>query len=154
MSTPTKSCDRDGGETLIELLLAVMIVGIAGLAMTYGLTTGAITSDVNRKEATARSLVRDWAESLQTTVAAGNYQQGTAAYPVYTIPSPYNASYSAQYVGTKQCWTGSSWASCASTADIGLQQVTLQVASTDVRAVERLTVVLREPCGPGQAVCS
>ena len=44
--------------------------------------------------------------------------------------------------------TGSAWsASCGS--DTGLQQLTLAVSSADTRAVERLVLVLRKPCGTG-----
>ena len=41
------------GETLVEMLLAVAIMGIAAVALMAGLTTSVLMSDIHRKQATA-----------------------------------------------------------------------------------------------------
>jgi hypothetical protein len=48
--------------------------------------------------------------------------------------------------GSMRYWSGSAWQSSCTT-DLGLQQLTVQVASDDGRATERVDVVLRKPCG-------
>jgi type II secretory pathway pseudopilin PulG len=60
----------DRGETLIELMVAMMIMGTAILALLGGLATAIRVADIHRKQATAGALVRDLAEAIQTEVAA------------------------------------------------------------------------------------
>ena len=139
----------DRGESLIEVLIALAILSIAGLTIVFGMTLTVKTSDVDRKESTARAAVHDYAEALETSVSAGGYVSGTGSYPAYTAPSGYTAT-----TLTKNCWTGSAWTSCTASNDKGLQQLTLQVASNDNRAAEQLVVVLRKPCAPSQATCT
>ena len=147
MTLPASRRPLDQGETLIELVIAVMILGIAAVAITVGLTLSVKVSDIHRKETTAAATVRNYAEFLENAVAGGGYVPGTGAYPAFTAPTGYTAS----VVGTKNCWNGSAFQSCASVADNGLQQLKLQVASNDGRATEQLVVVLRKPCAPDPA---
>ncbi|WP_436494773.1 type IV pilus modification PilV family protein [Actinokineospora sp. HUAS TT18] len=142
----------DRGETLLELLIAVVILGIGAVAIGAGLTTGVLASDLHRKQSTAGATVRDYAEAIQNRVATGGYTAcaGPGAYsapPGFTAPAGYAAS-----VTATKYWSGSAWqASCP--ADTGLQQLTLQVSASDGRAVERVVIVVRKPCGLGQALC-
>jgi hypothetical protein len=50
---------NDRGETLLEVLIAVVIIGVAIVAIIGGLVTSVLMSDVHRKQATAGSAVRD-----------------------------------------------------------------------------------------------
>jgi type II secretory pathway pseudopilin PulG len=140
----------DQGESLIEIVLALAILGIAAVAITTGLLLSAKLSDVHRKQTTASAFVRNYAEFLENTVTGGGYVAGAGTYPAYSPGTGFTAS-----VTKKQCWSGSAWASpCTAGNDLGVQQLTLQVASTDTRASERLVVVVRKPCTPSQATCS
>jgi prepilin-type N-terminal cleavage/methylation domain-containing protein len=139
----------DRGETLLEVLVAVVILGIAAVAIVSGMAVNIKVSDIHRKQANAGVYVRNYAESLESTVAGGGYAAGTAAYAAYAVPSGYAAS-----LPLKECWTGSAWATCTSGNDIGVQRLTLQVKSSDQRTVERLVVVVRRPCTPAQGTCS
>jgi type II secretory pathway pseudopilin PulG len=139
------------GESLLELLIAVAIMGIAVVAIMAGLVTSVLVSDVHRKQATAGTAVRDYAEAIQTSVAdehyvpcatAASYGPG-ALVPAFSAPAGFTPSVVS---GTVRYWNGSSWQSTCST-DLGLQQLTIQVASSDGRATERVDVVLRKPCG-------
>ncbi|MFF0264211.1 prepilin-type N-terminal cleavage/methylation domain-containing protein [Kribbella sp. NPDC004536] len=138
----------ESGESLLELLIAVAIMGIAVVAIMAGLVTSVLVSDVHRKQATAGTAVRDYAEAIQTFVANGNYVDSCGSItpynlPSFTVPTGYTKSVVA---GSVRYWSGSSWqTSCAT--DLGLQRLILQVASNDGRASERVTVVLRKPCG-------
>jgi prepilin-type N-terminal cleavage/methylation domain-containing protein len=139
----------DRGETLIELVVAVVILGIAAVSIVFAMTLSVKTSDIDRKEATAGAAVRNYAETIENLVNGGGYVAGTGAYPAYTPPSGYTAS------ASKLCWTASStWATCTASNDIGLQQLTLTVASNDARASEKVVIVVRKPCAPGQTTCT
>ncbi|HYS38718.1 MAG TPA: type II secretion system protein [Pseudonocardiaceae bacterium] len=143
----------DRGETLLEVLIAVVIMGIAIVAIIGGLVTSVLLSDVHRKQATAGAAVRDYAETIEKYAAAGNY-----------VPCATAASYAAGSVGfTKPTgytpavnavayWNGSGWVSGCGT-DLGLQQLKVQVASDDTRANEQLTIVVRKRCGLADTLC-
>jgi type II secretory pathway pseudopilin PulG len=142
------------GESLLELLIAVAIMGIAVVAIMAGLTTSVLMSDIHRKQATAGTAVRDYAEALQTYVAADHYAECATplsyGLPSFTVPPGFGKTVVS---GSIRYWDGASWQStCA--ADKGLQKLTLQVASTDGRASERVDVVLRKSCGLETSACS
>jgi prepilin-type N-terminal cleavage/methylation domain-containing protein len=142
---------EDRGETLIELLVALAILGIALVAVVGAFGASITMSDVHRKQASAGAAVRNYAE-LVTDYVAGTGYSGCAAASAYaagtvgyTAPSGYTAS-----PASIKYWTGSAWsASCGS--DTGLQQLTLSVSSTDTRASEQLVLMLRKPCGTGSS---
>jgi Tfp pilus assembly protein PilE len=140
---------EERGETLVELLVALTVLGIAVVAVIGAFGASIAMSDVHRKQATAGGEVRNYAELVENFVAGTGYSgcaPATAYAPGavgYTAPSGYTAAaVSVRY------WTGSAWSTgCAS--DTGLQQLTLSVSSADNRAREQVTVVLRKPCGAG-----
>jgi type II secretory pathway pseudopilin PulG len=141
--------DRDHGETLLELLIALTIMSIAVVAVVGGLLSGVAVSDIHRKQSTAGAAVRDYAESIEKYVSGAGYT-ACAAPSVYapgtvgfTVPGGYTAApVSMRY------WSGTAWTTSPCT-DVGLRELTIQVASSDTRATERLVVVLRQPCGFG-----
>lgn len=138
------------GETLIELLVAMVILGVAVVAVVGAFGTGITLSDVHRKQASAGAAVRDYAEQVQNYVAGSGFTAcaGPAGYSPATVgftpPSGYAAS-----VSTVQYWTGSAWSASCGGGDHGLQLLTLSVGSGDGRAVEQLTIAVRKPCGTG-----
>ena len=140
----------DRGESLIELLIALSIMGTAVVALAAGLVTSVTVSDIHRKQATAQQYVRGYAEAIENTVAGGGYVgcATTASYASpngFSVPTGYTKS-----VAAVKYWTGSAWSTSCGT-DSGLQQVTTVVSSVDGRASERLVVVVRKPCGPGSS---
>lgn len=147
----SSEADRDRGETLLELLIALAIMAIAVVAVVGGLVTSIAVSDIHRKQSTAGAAVRDYAENVEKHVAGAGYAACAApsAYSPgavgFTVPSGYTATaVSVRY------WSGAAW-TAGPCADVGLQELTVQVASSDNRASERLVLVLRKPCGQGSA---
>jgi len=142
---------------LVEVLAAVVILGIAGVAVMAGLMMSVKASDIHRKETTSSAYVRNFAEAIENYVAAGHYAPCAAAdaYKVGpvtsqlpSLPLGYTATQgAAASIGP----TGVSGACPSASADTGVQEVILEVTSGDGRADERLAVMLREPCAKNVA---
>jgi type II secretory pathway pseudopilin PulG len=157
--TRVRPGSRDTGETLVELIIAVAIMGITVVAIVGGVATTILMSDVHRKQATAGSYVRSYAEAVQNYVAAGNFD--ATASPNYgaskvLLPQSWE-EFTAPNTGINppivsvQCWDEADQnfpkppAGNGCTAGSTVQQVTVNVASTDSRASESLVVVVRKP---------
>lgn len=155
MRTPDGTVAGDRGETLLELLVAVTIMAIALVAIVGGLAASIMVSDIHRKQATAGAYARDFGEAIESIVAGGGYTPcaTTASYgapPGFSVPAGFAK---AVVPGSLRYWTGTTWGAACGT-DRGLQQLTVQVASTDGRASERVVVVLRKPCRVTDALCA
>ena len=141
--------DGDAGETLIEVLAATVILGIAAVAIVGGVATSIAMSDIHRKQASAGAYVRDFAEALENGIAAASskYATGSAAGATYqSLYTPPNASYTAS-VTNVYCASGSTF-SAEPCTDTGAQKVSLRVASVDGRDAESLDIFIRVPCRP------
>jgi prepilin-type N-terminal cleavage/methylation domain-containing protein len=140
------------GASLIELIVAMALISVGVVAVVFGLSTNALVSDVHRKQATAGSEVRNFAEKVLSYTHSGTTYvacAGTTAYAsAYTAPTGFTRSITAV-----RYWTGSAW-STTCTTDIGLQKLSLSVSSSDNRATERLEIVIRKPCEVGQTACT
>ncbi|MFK4090066.1 type II secretion system protein [Kribbella sp. NPDC020789] len=135
---------RERGESLLELVVAIALMGAAVVAVMAGLTTTVLMSDRQRKEATAVATVRNYAEALQNYVANGHYVACATTYdvPGFAVPEGFTANVVS---GSVQYWTGTLWLPLC-LPDRGLQRVQVSVTSTDGRAAQTLDVVLRKPC--------
>jgi type II secretory pathway pseudopilin PulG len=154
---------REAGETLVELVLTVAIMSIAIVSVAGALATGVRVSDIHRKHATAGAAVRALAEALHASVAGpGGYLEDicdadpVGAYQsrvdsIYTAPADFQASVTQVRFWHPNGSTGSFETGCP---DVGVQLLTLQVASVDGRATETLDVVLRKPCRTEDPLCS
>ncbi|MER7249578.1 type II secretion system protein [Kribbella sp. NPDC000426] len=142
---------RERGESLLELVVAIALMGVAVVAVMAGLTTTVLMSDTQRKQATAVTTVRNYAEALQQYVADGHYVACASTYvvPGFTAPPGFTARVVS---GSVQYWTGALWLPLC-LPDRGLQRLRVSVASTDGRAAETLDVVLRKPCRLGDPPC-
>src|SRR3954452_22373767 len=64
----------DAGETLLELLIAITILGVCVIAFGTSIALGVRTSDQQRQQANAGAYLRDYAERIASYVStAGNY---------------------------------------------------------------------------------
>ena len=138
---------NDRGESLIELLVALLIMGTAVVAVVGGLATAITMSDVHRKQAMVAAHLKFFAANLESAIAATPTQYvdcaTPASYPVYTPGSPYDAN-----ITQVLYWDGSSFGPSCAGGDTGVQRVRLRVWSTDGRADQTLDVVIRKPCRP------
>jgi prepilin-type N-terminal cleavage/methylation domain-containing protein len=137
----------DRGETLIELLVAIMIMGVGVVVLLGGLATSIRMSALHREQALAGAQVRAYAEAIETTVAASPSSYvvcaGTATYGATYVPGP---TYTARVTAVRY-WDGSAFVTtCAPATDSGVQQLTLSVSSADGFVDETLVVVIRKPC--------
>lgn len=142
------SARDDRGETLVELVVAIGILGIAAVAILGGLMTGIRASVMHRNDASGGAYVRSFAEAIQHDVDQNGYRScanaatGYAGVAVPDLPAGYTKT-----VTAVRSWNGSAWGAC--TAD-GIQRLDLKVTTTGgsapLQAEERLTVILRQPC--------
>ena len=144
MVSSRQSSDR--GDTLIEVLIAIAILGMAGVAVMAGLGLAAKSSDIHRKDTTASSSLRTYAEDIQKYLeshpsayvgCSPDYSPATVGF---SVPAGFNAP---TVTVTSINATGGSVA-CGS--DNGLQLLGLTLASADGRTSESLSIVVRAPC--------
>ena len=140
------------GETLVEVLVALSILGVAAVAILAGVQLVTKTSDIHRKATTGGAYVRTFAEAIQRYVAApGNDRYvacaGPNAYRIapvmsqFTMPAGYTAAQAAAVPLTGAGGIGS----CPG-GDAGAQRLDLSVTSPDGKVSETLTIVLRRTC--------
>jgi hypothetical protein len=139
----------DRGSSLIEVMVAVIVLGTAAIAAVGGggggggggegaLYTSIAVSGTHRDQTTAATVARDYTEriagapDLDCSSAAGTYGSYAGAVD---IPTGYTAS-----VGPIESWTGSSWGACVTDK---LQRVTV-VATSDDGVSENSVVVVRQ----------
>ena len=127
----TRWRDDERGETLLELVITLMIMGGVVVAMLAGIATAIDTSDANSKEIGAGVVLRDYAEAV-----TGATYNGCAVPTGISYSAP--AGYGVQITATG-CYDGSSTSGgwCAlpgSCADGGAVRLRLEAHSTDTEA--------------------
>jgi type II secretory pathway pseudopilin PulG len=137
----THRVEGEQGETLLELLIAITLLGVAAVAIASGMALSIKVSDIHRKQSVASAYLHSYAESIENQIATSGYQPGCA--PAYTAPSA-PSGYAVSTMIVMNSWNGSAW-SCGT--DVGIQRLTLGIHSTDNRADEKLVIVVRKPCG-------
>jgi type II secretory pathway pseudopilin PulG len=134
--------EGEQGETLLELIVAIAILGVAVVAIASGIALSVKVSDIHRKQSTASAFLHNFAETLQRS-----YQDCAAQTPNYAALLATPAGFNAPAANVAY-WSGSGFGAvtCPGTPskDPGLQQVTLTLTSADQRVSESLTVVLRK----------
>lgn len=145
----------DRGATLVEVLVALSILSIAGVAILAGLQLSVKTSDIHRKQSTGGAYVRSYAEAIERHLdTTGNYAPCAAANAYapgtvgFTVPPGYTATHEA---AVPLAGDGTTAAGACPGADTGVQRLKVTVSSNDSRAVEVLTIVVRRSCGTGTA---
>jgi type II secretory pathway pseudopilin PulG len=138
---------RDAGESLVELLVSIAIMGIAVTAILGGVGMAASSSSTHENLAQAQRLLRNWAESLTYSPACPAVVNAFSAPSGYTVNSPSVAYWST----TARAFS----ASCG--AGGGMYRVTLSITPTGGQGAgipQTLDVTMRRPCdGPVASPC-
>jgi Tfp pilus assembly protein PilV len=134
---------RDVGETLTELLVTVVILGIATAGLTGALLTVGKVSQMHRQQVLAQAAVRAWAEQVSVAPYTGCATAAAFPAPSPALPTGFTAA-----VTSVRYWDGTSFAAtCAD--DTGIQRVALRVTAPNGLSpaiTESLQVTVRKPC--------
>lgn len=146
---------NDHGETLIEILLSVAILGVAMVALLAGMGTAVTTAGVNARQT---GQVQGLQSFVQAVLDAPYVNCATTYAPAgYSDPSGYAVTVGSvryQQVGGWTLAGGSVYGGTCPAADQGSQQMTITIQKPDARVRdESLVVVKRNPCGPPDAPC-
>lgn len=144
--------DPERGDTLIELLIAMVIMGTAVIAIVAGMGTAIVVSAENRAQTEAAVAVRSYAEAI-----SGTYKPCAKADPV-PRPTGYVSDYSApsgivpagftSRIVSVDYLNGTTFGlmgSCG-TSDARLQKVRLEVTNTALKTSAQIDVMVRQPC--------
>jgi hypothetical protein len=140
---------RDRGESLVEILVSISILGVAGSAILGAVGMASSSSTLHRNLATSQNLVRNWAEA----VTAADYVKcaGPGAFDGTkpNLTADQYKGYSAT-VSAVRYWDGTTFGTaCSAATDTGLQRVSLVIsapASMGPSFDQTLDVVVRRPC--------
>lgn len=156
------------GETLVELIVAMAVLSLAAVAILTGFQLAIKASDIHRKQTTGGAYVRSYAEALEKYIAASNsnyVKVPNCSNPstTYAASTPLSGgtvlftpptNFKATVTNVQPVSAAGALLACGAT-DTGVQAVTLNVASTDGRASESLTVMVRLACvAAGASPCS
>lgn len=141
---------RERGETLLELLVSVSIMGTAFVAIIAGIGTTLLSTDVHRQASTAEVVLRSYAERIQDPTDVPYVDCATTSS--YASPTGFSlpgAGWSASITSVR-AWQGDSpptYSSTCPASDKGLQQLTLRVQSPggNHQVTETLVIVKRKP---------
>lgn len=129
----------NSGLTLIELVVAVAIMGIAFVTIVTGMLTSIFTSDIHRRQATTDVVLKGLSEKAQsaayhdcTTSPASDYGLNATGYSVQVSVAYGDSTSSSFYTPPPPCST-----------DNGLQRLTITVTDSSGRDAETLEVVKR-----------
>jgi Tfp pilus assembly protein PilV len=134
----------EDGVSIIEMLVAMVVLTTAIIALVGGIGTSIIATDAQRKNVTSDGVARTWAEKLQLAPYTNCAPSGQATYQPANLGVTVPPKYSAQIVSIEY-WDGNATAgftpSCGT--DLGVQRITLSVRSTDNRGVARIAILKR-----------
>ena len=138
---------RESGETLLELLVTITIMGAAFVAIIAGVGVAIASSDSHRQEATAEGVLRSYAERIQDSKDVAYVDCATTAN--YGSPAGFTAptGWTVSLTGVAYLQADTSYAGGCPSPDRGAQQLTLRAVSPHVKngATETLVVVKRRP---------
>lgn len=144
MAPPRRAAD-ESGFSLPEILVTIVIVGIAFAAILGGMITSITVSDLHRKQATADALARSAAEAVKDHAVGYVACAGPNAYRDALPPAPSGYAVS---ISSVVYWNGTSsdpmtFSGGCPSPDAGAQKITIVAASADGRATETVEIIKR-----------
>ena len=135
------------GDTLVEVLITIAILGIAFVGILAGLGTAIRLSGIHRGQANADVVVVSAADSVKAQSYVACPSVTTSSYtPTSGVTLPTGWSASNVTIVSVQKWNGTTFqASCPAT-DQGLQRITVKATSPDNGgSSEQVDVIKRNP---------
>lgn len=147
--TRDRRCD-EAGVTLPELLVTIIILGIAFPAILGGIFATLSASETHRQAAKRETLARAYAENVK---AQGYVEcaQASDYADALTDPAPPDG-FTIAYQGEPKYWDGTDLAlanfartrdACLADGDEGIQRLVVVLTDTDTSASEELVVIKR-----------
>jgi hypothetical protein len=134
------------GDTLVEILIAVAILGIAFAGILAGLATAISLSGRQRGQASADIVLVSSADSVKNqayvscpTVSASSYSATSGV----TLPAGWAASNLT--ITAFKSWNGTTWSATCPATDKNVQLVTITASAPDGKSSESVDVVKRRP---------
>jgi type II secretory pathway pseudopilin PulG len=128
------------GETLVEILVTIAVVGITLTGILGGIALAVSSSGQQQGRGTAETVLRDEAEALASpSVAYVPCATPSSYHPPYAPPAGWTAS-----ISTVRYWNGQTpagWLTTCPSPDAGLQRLTL--TATDGNVTETVDVLER-----------
>ena len=136
----------ESGDTLVEVLMAVVIMGIAFVGLLAGLGTAIRLSATHRGQSSADVVLVSAAESVKSQTYVPCPGLTTSSYnPTLGVTLPSGWSASNVTITSVKGWNGSAFGTFPAT-DLDLQLITIRATSPDNQAsVETVDVVKRDP---------
>jgi type II secretory pathway pseudopilin PulG len=145
---PRRPRTDDRGETLLELVVSIAILGVCVVAIGTGIALGIKTSSIHRAQATASAFLHNYGAALQNsyTPCSGGNAPDYVSIAGLAAPSADFAAPSATVKFWNPNGTPAAFSSTACPAtDPGLQEVTLTLDSSDGFVSESVVVIVRRP---------
>lgn len=134
--------DNERGDTLVEILLAIVLIGLMMGVLFASITMAATGSNNHKNLATADALLRNYAEAAKTAVRDPNSGCGKAipttfSVPLPTAPAGFSVSSNPNLSNPQNC--------PSKTTGTGVLPVQLFVNVPNISAPKELDVGLRTP---------
>jgi type II secretory pathway pseudopilin PulG len=139
---------RDNGETLLELMFAIIILAVCVVAIGSGIVLSVKISSIHRSQATADDFLHNYAEAIQSSYetcsggATPDYRTLSNS-DTLPVPSGYTmAKPAVKFWDTSTSSFTGTGTSCPAT-DPGLQQVTFTLKDDSGFVTESLVAIVR-----------
>ena len=155
MKRPRRPSD-ERGETLIEVLAAVALMGVGMTVILTALFTVSVNASINKERTRVAAFLQRWGDAVAAPYnAAGTRNYYDCQAPLtdansVSTPSGVTATWKVEYLlpssGGQPDWTNPTWgtqAQCSSNGDQGVQKVTLYATTSGKHDVQDSIVVYR-----------
>jgi type II secretory pathway pseudopilin PulG len=142
---PGRRARPETGDTLIELLVAVVIIGFSFVIIVGGVGVAIIGAGIQQNQSSADSLLKSSAEIVAGTAVPYTCTEPIMAYQM-ALPTPPPGSQVAVTVVNVAYWDSASNQFDATTcSDTGMQLVTLSATSTTIHVPGASTLEIVKP---------
>ena len=133
--------DGERGDTLVEIMLTVIIVGISFTGILFGLATAINLSGIDRGDADVRTMLVSSVESVKSqpyvSCPSANGSSYNPALGV-TVPSGWVLE-----ISQFDHWNGTTWVATCPATDQKLQKINVKATSPDGRSKDSIEIIKR-----------